>query len=148
MEALKNELKYSFISLFLNVNCQREKWPSQCWPKDFYSWIQSKHTGRREGGGAWWRISRFWQYLVQELETVTFKRQRQYSLLFGRLEADHRKVCELQWSGTAPLMSTRRHTHDSFSQAFPLHFCILQVIKTGGGNDLGTRLSKYSGTPL
>ena len=35
-------------------------------------------------------------YLVQELETVTFERQRQYSSLFGRLEADECKVCELQ----------------------------------------------------
>ena len=44
--------------------------------------------------------------LVQELETVTFERQRQYSLLFGRLEADQCKVCELQQLGTAPLAST------------------------------------------
>ena len=35
-----------------------------------------------------------------------FKRQRHYSSLFGRLKADQRKVCELQWSGIAPLMST------------------------------------------
>ena len=41
-------------------------------------------------------------YLVQELETVTFEIQRQYSSLFGRLKADQRKVCELQRSGTAP----------------------------------------------
>ena len=43
------------------------------------------------------------------------------------------KVCKLQQSGTAPLMSTLTSTwcyaHDSFSQAFPLHFCLLQVIK-------------------
>ena len=45
-------------------------------------------------------------YLVQGLEIVTFEIQRQYSSLFGRLEADHHKVCELQRSGTAPLTST------------------------------------------
>ena len=28
-----------------------------------------------------------------------------------------------------PLTSTWRHARDSFSQAFPLHFCVLQVIK-------------------
>ena len=49
------------------------------------------------GGGARRRISRsYLQYLVQELGTVTFERQRQYSSLFGRLEADQRKVYELQ----------------------------------------------------
>ena len=51
----------------------------------------------------------------------------------GRLKADQCKVCKLQRSGTAPLTftltSTWRHTGDSFSQAFPLRFCILQVIK-------------------
>ena len=63
------------------------------------------------------------------------------NLSFSRLEADQRKVCELQHLGTAPLtsplMSTWCHTRDSFSQAFPLHFWILQTIK--GGNGLGTR---------
>ena len=44
--------------------------------------------------------------IFQKLETVTFERQCQYSSLFGRLEADQRKVCELQQSGTAPLTST------------------------------------------
>ena len=29
-------------------------------------------------------------------KTVTFERQCQYSSLYGRLEADQRKVCELQ----------------------------------------------------
>ena len=38
-------------------------------------------------------------------------------------------------SDIAPLTSTWRHARDSFSQAFfPLRFCILQVIKTGGRN--------------
>ena len=32
-----------------------------------------------------------------------FERKRQYSSLFGRLKADHGKVCELQQSGTAHL---------------------------------------------
>ena len=63
-----------------------------------------------------------------------FERQLQYRL-FGslRLEAYQRKVCELQWSDTAPpmstIMSTWRHAHGSFSQAFPLQFWILQAIK-------------------
>ena len=47
--------------------------------------------------------------------------------------------------GTAPLTSTLisiwHYTRDSISQAFPLHFSILQVIK--GGNGLGTRLLAY-----
>ena len=34
--------------------------------------------------------------LVISLETVTFERQHQYSSLFGRVESDQRKVCELQ----------------------------------------------------
>ena len=49
--------------------------------------------------------------LVQGIETVVmFKRQRQYSLLFGRLEDDQRRVCELQRSVTAPLASTLTST--------------------------------------
>ena len=40
------------------------------------------------------------------LETVTFERQRQYSSLFSRLEADQLKVCELRQLGTAPVTST------------------------------------------
>ena len=39
---------------------------------------------------------------VQGLETKTFERQCQYSLLFGRLEADEQKVCELQQSALPP----------------------------------------------
>ena len=44
------------------------------------------------------------------------------------------------------LMSTRCHARDFFSQIFPLRFCILQVIKTRGGNSLGTRL--YIGSSI
>ena len=48
-----------------------------------------RHEGRCEGGSTRRRMSRsFLLYLVQKLETVTFERQRQYSSLFGRLEAD------------------------------------------------------------
>ena len=54
--------------------------------------MSGRREGRHEGGGAQRRISRsFLQYLVQELEAVTFERQHQYSLLFGRLEADQAK---------------------------------------------------------
>ena len=63
-----------------------------------------RREGRREGGGARQRISKV--LLVQELETVTFERQHQYSSLFGRLESDQRKVCELERLGAAPLTST------------------------------------------
>ena len=41
---------------------------------------------------------------------MSFERQCQYSLLSGRLEADQRRVCELQRSGTAPLVSTLTST--------------------------------------
>ena len=61
--------------------------------------------------------------------TVIIERQHQYSSLLGRFNAKF----ELQRMGTAPLtstlMSTWRHVCDSFSQAFPFHFCVLQAIK-------------------
>ena len=92
--------------------------------------MSGRCEGRCEGGSTWRRILQsFLWYFVQELETITFKRQWQYSLLFGRLEVDQCRVCELQWLVTTPLASTSHHAHDSFSQPFPLHFCILQVIK-------------------
>ena len=48
---------------------------------------------------------------VQKLETVTFERQRQYSSLFSRLEADQCKFCELQRSlALNGLMSTLMST--------------------------------------
>ena len=82
--------------------------------------------------------------LVLEYETVMFERQRQYSSLFSKFEADQHKFCELQWSDTTPLISTLtstwHHAHGSFSQAFSLRFCILQAIKTGSGNGLRMRL--------
>ena len=77
-----------------------------------------------------WRILRVrsvLQVFVQELETVKFERQRQCSLLFSRFEADQRKICELQWLGTAPLMSTWRHARESFPQASV--FAYLKPIK-------------------
>ena len=45
------------------------------------------------GGGARQGILRSF-ITSKKLETVTFERQRQYNLLFGRFEADQRKVCE------------------------------------------------------
>jgi len=44
-------------------------------------------------------------------------------------------------SGITPHVSTLcPPTCDQISQAFPLCICILQAIKCGGGNGLGTRL--------
>ena len=56
--------------------------------------------------------------------TVMFERQCQYSLLFGRLEADHCNVCKLQQLGTVCMTS-----HVTISQASPLLLCMLQAIK-------------------
>ena len=64
-----------------------------------------------------------------------FERQRQYSSLLSRLEADQCKVCELQRSGTTPLTST----YVTFSRAV---FAYCKQSKTGGGNGLGMRLFK------
>ena len=94
--------------------------------------IRYRREGRREGGQCPMKnlevlsCSRTWDCNVRKTASIQL-------VVFSRLEADQRKVCELQWSGTAPLTSTLtstwRHTRDSFSQAFPLRFCILQAIK-------------------
>ena len=65
-------------------------------------------SGRREGGVVPDEESQgpSCNILSKNLRLVTLERQRQYSSLFGRLEADQRKVCELQQLGTTPLMST------------------------------------------
>ena len=97
-------------------------------------------------------------YLVQKLETVMFERQHQYSsylvhskvinprfvsynvtMILHRLPHVYPHVYLMLrrtsrfFVGHCPLMSTLTstwcHAHDSFSQAFPLCFCMLQVIK-------------------
>ena len=55
-----------------------------------------RREGRREGRCLTKNLEVLLVIFVQELETVTFKRQCEYSLLFGRLDADQRRVCELQ----------------------------------------------------
>ena len=70
-------------------------------------------------------------------KNVTFERRCQYRSLFGRLEADQRKVCELQQSGTAPLTFTFMTLSPRSS---PSIFAYCKLSKTGGGNGLGTRL--------
>ena len=57
-------------------------------------------SGRREGGGGCLTKNLEGPILSKNLR-LTFERQCQYSSFSG-LEADQRKVCELQWSGTAP----------------------------------------------
>ena len=78
----------------------------------------------------WWMLCAC--YSIKKFEVFGLS-GLSYSLLFSTFKADQHKVWELQRSGTAPLMptlmSTWRHARDSFSQAFPLRFCILQVIK-------------------
>ena len=58
-------------------------------------------------------------------ETVMFERQRQYSLLLGRLEPDQHKVCELKDRALFP-SHLPDVTHVTVS---PRPFCILQAIK-------------------
>ena len=64
--------------------------------------------------------------------SVMFKRQCHYNSLFGRLEADQCKLCELQRSATAPTLCLPDVMH-MFS---PL-FCL----KSGGRNILGRKLA-------
>lgn len=54
------------------------------------------------------------------LDVLLCPRQCQYSSFFGRLEADQRKVCELQWSGTA-LFVYDVIAHGQISQAIFAH---------------------------
>ena len=56
--------------------------------------MSGRHEGKRRGGRC--LTKNLEVFLVQELETVIFKRQCQYSSLSGRLEADQHRVCELQ----------------------------------------------------
>ena len=78
--------------------------------------------------------------LSKNLRLWHSKRQCQYSSLFDRLEADQSKACELQWSGTAPLMSTWRHARDFSPRPSPSVFAYCKRSKTGSGNGLGTSL--------
>ena len=92
-----------------------------------------RHEGRCEGGGARRRMSRsFLLYLVQKLETVTFERQRQYSSLFGRLEADINSKFVNYDDWVPPLSHLLDITHMTLSpKPFPSVFA---YCKTGGRN--------------
>ena len=72
-------------------------------------------------------------YLVKGLLTTAFDKQCQYSSLFGRFEADQRKLRELRRLGIALCVSTFCLSNvivcDWISQALPLHFGILEPIK-------------------
>lgn len=63
-------------------------------------WVHGCHTSPRSVFNHLWP---FLWYLVQGLETGMFKRQCQYSSLFGKLKADKREVCELQQLSTTPV---------------------------------------------
>jgi len=69
---------------------------------------------------------------AQELEARVLARQ-QYCSLLMTLRTGRHKV------GISAVGTT---SHDQITNTFPLHICILQVIKEpGGGNGLGTTLS-------
>ena len=78
--------------------------------------------------------------LSKKLETVTFERQHQYSLLFGKPKADQCKV--VIYNDRAPPPSRLPDvTHVTLSPRLsPSVFAYCKQSKTGGGNGLGTRL--------
>ena len=73
------------------ITCSLQKWRGKAWEVLSHAWWCDIITR----DSAWWRISSpFLCYLVQELETITFERQCQYSM-HGRFKAYH---TEFFWS--------------------------------------------------
>ena len=109
-----------------------------------------RREGRHEGSGAWRRVLRsFLQYFVQEIWTVTFERQYQYSSLFGRLEADNAKFVSYNCRSPPPLCLPSRlpsllpdvtHVTPSPRPSTSI-FAYCKQSKIGGDNGLGTRLT-------
>ena len=73
----------------------------------------------------------FLQYLVQGFETRIFEMECQYSLLFRRFESDQRKFVSYNINlYVSTLCLPEVIERDFISQAFLLHFWIMQVVVT------------------
>ena len=110
-----------------------------------------RHEGRCEGGSARRRMSRsFLLYLVQKLETVTFERQRQYSSLFGRLEADINSKFVNYDDWVPPLSHLLDITHMTLSpKPFPSVFAYCKQSKTGVAWERGyNRVALFSASSI
>ena len=58
-------------------------------------------------------------------------------MVLGPWTRYYRKGLDILCQVLLPRLSMSYHVHDEISQTFPLHFCILQVIKNGAGEGLG-----------